>query len=163
MKHINLKTILLLMITIPSVTIKAQEVINSSGGNASSIRGSVSFSVGQIVYSAIAGTKGSVTQGVQQSFIILDLPSNNISKAINLECSVFPNPTTDFLKLKVDENQLLKDIKFQLCHASGKVVLSQQITEMETDIQMNSLSTGLYFLRITMANNYVAVFKIIKK
>ena len=60
--------IILLGITISGIY--AQEAIPTSGGDASSNKGSVSYSVGQIVYSSNTATNGTVTQGVQQAYEI---------------------------------------------------------------------------------------------
>ena len=63
MKHKKLLfcTVLLLL----SIgALQAQEAVLSAGGNATGNGGSVSYSIGQVAYTA-SGTNGTVTQGVQ--------------------------------------------------------------------------------------------------
>lgn len=82
-------------------TALAQETVPASGGNITGSGGSVSYSVGQIVYTTHTGTSGSVTQGVQHPFEISVVSGIEETEDINLTCSAYPNPTTDFLQLKV--------------------------------------------------------------
>ena len=44
--------------------VQGQQTIPATGGNASGSGGSVSYSVGQILYSTFSGTNGTVVQGV---------------------------------------------------------------------------------------------------
>jgi hypothetical protein len=43
-----------------------QNTIPAAGGNAKGSGGSASFTVGQIFYTKLSGTNGSVVQGIQQ-------------------------------------------------------------------------------------------------
>jgi hypothetical protein len=47
-----------------------QNTISSAGGNAKGSGGSASFTVGQIFYTKLSGTNGSVVQGIQQPYEI---------------------------------------------------------------------------------------------
>ena len=51
-------------------TATAQESINATGGDASGSAGSASYSVGQVAYQTLAGTNGSIAEGVQQAYKI---------------------------------------------------------------------------------------------
>ncbi len=84
-------------------TIQAQNTIPASGGNASGGGGTVSYSVGQIVYTTNTSvSSGSVAQGVQQPFEISVITAIEQAEDITLVCSVYPNPASDFLTLKVE-------------------------------------------------------------
>jgi hypothetical protein len=62
------KTILLLLILFFGlVKTQGQQSVNSAGGNASGSGGSMSYSVGQVIYTTNSGINGLVAQGVQQS------------------------------------------------------------------------------------------------
>ena len=65
-KKVKLSAVLLLGLT----SLQAQTAIIASGGNASGSGGSMSFSVGQIVYNTNSGTNASVAEGVQQPYEI---------------------------------------------------------------------------------------------
>ena len=79
----------------------SHQVLSATGGDATGSGGSVAFSVGQIVYTTSTGTTGSVAQGVEQAY---EISSVGIKEtALNISLSVFPNPTSDFLTLKVQD------------------------------------------------------------
>jgi len=151
----------LLTFTFSLSTVFAQETIPATGGNASGSGGAVSYSVGQVVYTTNTGTNGSVAQGVQQPFEILVVTGIDEAKGINLVVSVYPNPTTDFLQLKV-ESEKLKDLSFQLYNMQGKLLQNKKIEGNETSIVMSNLVPATYFVKVTEGNKAIKTFKIIK-
>ena len=62
----------------------AQQGIPSSGGNAASAGGSVSFSIGQVFFHAQNAANGSIVQGVQQPYEISVVTENKDAKDISL-------------------------------------------------------------------------------
>ena len=150
----------LLTFTFSLSTLMAQETIPATGGNASGSGGTVSYSVGQVVYTTNTGTNGSVAQGVQQPFEI-SVVTGIEQTAINLVISAYPNPTTDFLQLKV-ESEKLKDLSFQLYNMQGKLLQNKKIEGNETSIVMSSLVPATYFVKVVQGNKEVKTFKIIK-
>ena len=140
---------------------QAQESTNASGGNATGSGGTVAYSVGQVVYTTNTGTNGSVAQGVQQPFVISVVTAIEEAKGINLSVSAYPNPTTDYLQLKV-ESEKLKDLSFQLYDISGKLLQSKKITGNQTSIAMGNLVPANYFVKVIQGNKEVKTFKIIK-
>ena len=63
----KLTTLLLGLATVFG-TAQAQQSVNTTGGNASGSGGSVSYSVGQVVYTYHSSSSGQMNQGVQQVF-----------------------------------------------------------------------------------------------
>jgi hypothetical protein len=123
----------------------AQESVNTTGGNASGSGGSVSYSVGQIVYTTNTGDNGSVAQGVQQPFEISNVTGLEEANNISLIVSVYPNPTTDFLILEIEG-----DVKTQyfvaLYDMQGRLLQNKKITSNQTSIAMGELLTcNLFF------------------
>jgi hypothetical protein len=139
----------------------AQQALSASGGNATGSGGSVSYTFGQMVYTTQTGSGGSVTQGVQVPYEITIVTSVETSKDFNLSYSVYPNPTTDNLTLKID---IANGIKYNatLFDVKGKQMLSFQIEGNETSISMQEYAPAIYFLKITNNNKEVKTFKIIK-
>jgi len=72
-KHIRFGCLCILMAFIVQA-VKAQAVIGPGGGEATGAGGTVSFSVGQVVYSFNQGIGGRENQGVQQPFEFVSLP-----------------------------------------------------------------------------------------
>ena len=142
--------------------VTAQTSTNAAGGNASGSGGSVSYSVGQVVYTTNTGTNGSVSEGVQQPFEISVVTGIEEAKDIFLNVSAYPNPTTDYLELKV-ENLQLSELSYKLYDISGKVYQNKEIGNSITKIEMQNLPQGIYFIKvIDTKNKEFKTFKIIK-
>ena len=141
--------------------VQAQESLVSAGGDASGGGGSVSYSVGQVFYLCNAGTNASIIQGVQQPYKISAVTEISETDNISLALSVFPNPTTDYLTLKV-VNHEISSLKYQLCDMNGKLLDSKELTNPETNIAMGKFQSSAYFLKVIQNNKEIKTFKIIK-
>lgn len=141
--------------------IYAQSTIPATGGNATGSGGSVSYTVGQITYQTISGTNGIVTQGVQQPYEISVVTSLEDVKDLSLTCSVYPNPTSNFLILKVGDNGNA-NFSYWLYGVNGNLIETKKILANETQISMGNQVTGTYFLKITSGKKEIITFKIIK-
>jgi len=165
----GLKLSAVLLLGLGLTGLQAQEVIPSSGGNASGSGGTVSYSVGQVFYSINTGTSGSVAQGVQQPYEISGISSIDEAKGITLILLPYPNPTTDYLTLEVDASTLLniRSLSYQLYDINGKLLMNKNIESTETSIPTSYLIPGTYFLRILSnqglsSQKEIKTFKVIK-
>ena len=153
---------LLILSFLFSFSMKAQtshQVLSASGGDATGSGGSVAYSVGQIVYTTSTGTTGSVAQGVEQAYEIYSVGIKETT--LNISLSVFPNPTSDFLTLKVQDYNN-ETLSFDLLDEQGKLVLNEQITTQDTQVAMSTLARGTYFINVVQAIKKIQTFKIIK-
>ncbi|MHA8109439.1 T9SS type A sorting domain-containing protein [Aquirufa sp. A-Brett2-W8] len=164
--HINIiniqktKIVVLFLFVFGLITAKAQEAVIAAGGNASGSTGTVAYSVGQIVYTTNIGTNGLVVQGVQQPYIISVVLGVELH-TIQLDFTVYPNPTNNFLTLNVG-NAELSTLNFQLYDLRGILIESRKILRNTETISMENLPSALYFLRVTNNNQDLKTFKIIK-
>jgi Secretion system C-terminal sorting domain len=138
----------------------AQKGVVASGGNATGTGGKVSYSIGQVAYITATGTGGKLTQGLQQPFEIVTLGNDDFPE-ITLSMAVYPNPTSSFVNLQVD-NFNFENLQFYLSDVTGKQLQSRKITEGETQIQMENLPQAVYFLNVLENNKTIKTFKIIK-
>jgi len=161
MQHKKVKLIYVFLFGIGIFAIQAQETTLTSGSNVSGSGGSVSYSVGQVVYTTNTGTSGSVAQGVQQPFEISVVTGIEENKDITLQCNAYPNPTSDFLILKM-ENYILESCNYQLYDVNGKLLENKRIEGNETSIDMLNLVPATYFLKVIQNEKEVKTFKIIK-
>ncbi|MFC2113753.1 T9SS type A sorting domain-containing protein [Bacteroidota bacterium] len=140
--------------------LQAQEATTASGADALGTGGSSSYSVGQLNYITATGTNGSIIQGVQQPYEISTTSGIELIE-INLDFSVYPNPTNDFLILKtgIYENE---NLSYQLYSMEGKLLDNHQVTGNETTIEMHGLSKSTYFLNVIDKQKIIKSFKIIK-
>ena len=154
--------LILLLTSFPFISGYSQESILASGGTAIGTGGTSSYSVGEIFIGTQTGTNGSVAQGTQQPFEISTLGNDEFPQ-INLEMSVYPNPTIDKLNLLIG-NKEWSNLTYQLFDISGKILSeNQKITASETPVSMQSFSQGIYFLIVKDNTKTVKTFKIIKK
>jgi hypothetical protein len=157
MKHE--KTIMSVMFLLLGLgRLNAQETPAAAGGEATGVGGTVSYSVGQVLYNTATGTNGSVGQGVQQPLEISTTVGIK-ETSINLELSVYPNPTTNYLTLKVEKTE---GLTFQLHDLQGKVIENKAVSSTSTNISLEGQPTATYFLNVVKNNQLVKTFKVIK-
>ena len=154
-----------LMLAGPALTyIQGQQAhasVNATGGNANSANGSVSYSVGQVFYTTAFSTNGSISEGVQQPFEISVLSGLEDVSGIDLFYSVYPNPTSGKLTLKIEKIEP-NQFAYQLFDINGKLLINDRLKESETHIEMSKFVLSTYFLRITKNNKEIKSLKIIK-
>ncbi|KOY52218.1 T9SS type A sorting domain-containing protein [Polaribacter dokdonensis] len=154
------KKILLLFILSISISVFSQSTNSSAGGKATG-NGSVTYTVGQNIYTTNIGTNGSVSQGVQQSLEIFVL-SNKDFKELNLNAFTYPNPTKDKITLELS-NLEQTNLSFTMFDIKGRTLLKGVIKEKNTSIIMKDYSAGVYLLKVHQQNKELKTFKIIKK
>jgi len=160
LKHLKVKLSTFFFLCLGLTILHAQEVIPVTGGNATGSGGSISYTVGQIVYLSNTGSNGSVAQGVQHPFDISVVGLNETEK-ISSQYSVYPNPTNNFLTLKI-ENFEAANLFYQLYDISGRLLDSKKLSDNETKIEVEYLTPSIYFLQIFNGNKEIQTFKIIK-
>ncbi len=133
-------------------SLQAQQAVVSSGGDATGSGGSVSYSIGQVA--------DTTSQGVQQPYEFATVGVQDHT-AISLYCSVYPNPVSTYVILKIDLPDLL-NLRYELYDMSGRLLLSNTVTNTQTTIPMENLSAAVYMLKVTDKNNILETFKIIK-
>jgi hypothetical protein len=137
-----------------------QDAIPASGGEATGSGGTSSYSVGQLVYTTTTGS-GTVSQGVQQSIELFTL-SNPELNTVNLTAVTYPNPTSDYIILKISDNAL-DNLSYKLIDINGRAISNGTISGTDTRIAMQSLALGMYILKVNQNNQELKTFKIIKK
>jgi hypothetical protein len=137
--------------------LQAQKTVTTAGNEATGIGGTASYTVGQ-VYTAGKGTNGSVEQGVQKPFEISTTLGVN-ETTINLELSVYPNPTADLLTLKIEK---IENLHYQLTDMQGKLIESKTVRSNFSNISLENQPTATYLLKVTKNNHLIKTFKIIK-
>lgn len=159
MRHKRLTLSAVLLLGLGLTGLQAQESIIAAGGNATGSDGSVSYTVGQIVYQTFTDISGSVVQGVQQSYEIsvgIEGP-----KGINLSIRAYPNPSIGYLTLSIDDFDV-SNLSYQMYDMQGKLLQSEKITGNRTSIIMNNLVPSTYFVKVIQNNKEIKTFKVIK-
>lgn len=140
---------------------QSQNTVLSSGTSSESVGGSVSYSIGQLVFTTNTGTNGSVAQGVQQPIeISVELGLPEVS-SINLT-RVYPNPTSNYIHLKIEKYELV-DFSFSLIDINGRVLSNGVILDNITLVSLEKFPSATYYLNVIKGNKNIKTFKIIKK
>ncbi|MBN2347351.1 MAG: T9SS type A sorting domain-containing protein [Bacteroidales bacterium] len=161
MQQNKVKLITLFLPFIALLGLYAQETITASGVNAAGSGGTSSYTIGQVAYTATIGTEGSAAQGVQQPYEISVVNGFIGAKGIILNCSVYPNPTADYITFIIN-GDLPKQYTISLYDNSGRLLESKKVTGNETRIYLNNLVASIYFLKVNENNIELKTFKIIK-
>jgi hypothetical protein len=144
MKHKKTKLSAILFLGLGLTLVEAQNAIPATGGNASGTGGTASQTIGQVVYITISGTNGTVTQGVQQPYEISVVDGIKEALGIVLEISVYPNPTADYISLKI-ENYEVEGLRYQVYDINGSLLQDNKVEGIETSIIMSNYVNGTYF------------------
>jgi hypothetical protein len=158
---LNFKTCLALLLLMYSANVMhAQEALITSGTNISGGGASVSYTIGQLISENIESASGSAIHGIQFSYASSTL--NIIDLETNLDISTYPNPTSAFLNLKIDNNSTNK-LTYSLFNILGESIINGKITDNTTTINVDHLPNAAYLLIVTNnTTKSIKTFKIIK-
>ncbi|WP_281337153.1 T9SS type A sorting domain-containing protein [Flavobacterium eburneipallidum] len=136
--------------------------INASGTDASGSSGTVAYSIGQVFYTYIGFSVYNVAQGIQHEVANNSLAKPEVSIEPKTELFIFPNPTTDFVNIKMEgyENE---SKSYQLYDFQGRLLKQDVINQNETQISLYNLSSSVYILQVYLNNKILKTFKILKK
>jgi len=155
----NILLIILFTISIISVgqTVE-REVISSNGNFYSNSAGQLSTTLGEIIISTVSSSTNTLTQGFHQTQITV---TNIKDHQTDFEMNVYPNPTSNFITIKVKE--LKEKTSFSIYTVEGKMILSNSLTLLETKLNVVTFAKGNYFLKITQDKKIIKTYKIIKQ
>ena len=138
--------------------LEAQNTFVISGGDASGVEGTTSYSVGQITNSSYNDANISVAEGVQQPTLIITGMNDN--SEIQLSSNVYPNPISSEMHLVI-ENDSYQNLSFILYDLSGKILMNQKISKKETSINIATLISATYLIKTfdnkTVLKNYTII------
>lgn len=138
----------------------AQEIISTGGDFFINPIGSMSITIGEPVIESFSGTAKLITQGFQQSKLIISTIDEDFQS--DLVIYAYPNPVTKFVKINV-LNSYNKKLRYKLFNNDGKLLSYNKIEYDETNIPFNDLPPASYILKVYSGHKKVKVFKIIKQ
>jgi hypothetical protein len=127
------------------------EILGSAGTEASSSGASISYTVGELVVETGVSSSSVLTQGYQQGFLtptaIDEVPSE-------LELSLYPNPTSEFLIIEsVDLNKFDQITMYDI---NGKLLWSENgnsHVENRLRVDFTPYAAGNYILKMVDSQN----------
>ncbi|MBL1221739.1 T9SS type A sorting domain-containing protein [Chryseobacterium sp. L7] len=160
MKRTSIHCFFLILFTFSVSLLNAQSAVLATGTNALGGNGSVSYSVGQTAYQ-YKGPNSQVLEGVQQAYEITTLSTNETVTAQE-GILLYPNPTRDYLYIDFTSAPY-KGSEYQLFDAQGKMIKKDVISQSKSELDLSSLPSAVYIIRLNQNGENLKTFKVIKK
>ena len=93
-----------------------------------------------------------------------DIDTVSTVNSHEFKATVFPNPTSDKLitNISVPDGELIEGFSVRLFDSQGRLIFANTVYSSRLEIDISTLASGTYFLRIN-AENQVSDIKIIKE
>jgi hypothetical protein len=142
----------------------APQSVNSAGTKMTQANGSLSFTVGELVVLSQTDSDGNTLGGGFTAGATLTTLSIQETDAAVLDVSVFPNPTSDLVNIRINHSSI-EQVVVSITDLQGKEVYNGKYAGISNVIGINTASyaTGTYFLFLKNLNNQVlGTYQIIK-
>jgi hypothetical protein len=163
-KPLTLLGIVLLMGTLSYAQSIAPQSVNSSGTKMSQTNGSLSFTVGELVVLSQTDSQGNTLGGGFTAGATLTTVSIQETDAAVLDLSVFPNPTSDLVNIRINHSSI-EQVVVSITDLQGNEVYNGKYAGVSNTIGINTsaYASGTYVLSLKNNNNQVlGTYKIIK-
>ena len=135
-----------------------QQVYASSGSYFSNGTYSLSSTIGEPITSTFNSTNYYLTQGFQQPNYIITAVED-FDKNSNI--IVYPNPADDYINIDLGTTNLDK-YRFELYDVTGRLMMTGNITDKITKLDMGSYASDIYFIRLSFDSKIIKNFKVQK-
>lgn len=99
----------------------------------------------------------------QTIHVIFDVSTRINGQPLEQQIKVFPNPTQSFVKVQLPvSDKLSEQYELMLFGFSGNLIATYKPSTSLFQIDLNSLSAGLYFIKVVHQHKAVEVFKVQK-
>ena len=138
-----------------------RSVISPSGNNYESSFGTISWTLGEMATETYTQDNLVLTQGFHQSY--LNVSSLEDNRMILSKVSVYPNPTSQFIRVEIEKPNGAYSIS--ITNDAGQMMLNARLEENETtkQLDLSGFADGLYIITITtLKSKEMDSYKIIK-
>lgn len=123
------------------------KILSTAGDSFQGTSIQLDWTLGELAITNIANNSYQITQGFHQPYYIIT-SIDKLSEDFG-EIKVYPNPTTNWIKLDASFEQIC-NVRLTICDIHGKTIWtkesrSQRITDK---ISLSSVPSGIYFLYI---------------
>jgi hypothetical protein len=134
---------------------QAQITFNANGADIYSSNGSISLSIGELFY-LNKGENYNQAEGIQNGLV-----SYNTTSKTNLTISIYPNPTNDFINIKVKDLNI-KNLSYCIYNNAGNELSKGYLFNNESIISFMRFPPAIYLLKIYSAQNTILTYQILK-
>ncbi len=133
------------------------ELVSSAGESFNNTSYQLDWSIGEGTTATHSAGDYVITQGLHQgSYVITSVED----LALDINISVYPNPTTDLINLTSFQN--LTGLAVIVTNINGKILQQTEVTNEVEQLNFSNYENGIYFLTIKQKNQLIKSFKIIK-
>lgn len=162
-KKLYMNKLLILFLLTFSVIVKGQSidtyVISSTGDALMNENGSLYFTVGEPFNTEISNGEIMVSQGFLQ--ITIKEGSTSSSELLDESFKIYPNPTNGHVSIeKLGSNG--GTYHFDLINSKGQKVSSLKTNSNFTNLDLSTLTSGLYFIQVHSEKEWLGTYQIIK-
>jgi hypothetical protein len=163
-KSIILLGVYLLLVNINYAQSIAPQSVNSGGTKMTQANVSLSFTLGELVVLSQTDSNGNTLGGGFTAGATLTTASIQETDASMLDVSVFPNPTSDLVNIRINHSNIVQ-VVVSITDLQGKEMYIGKYAGISNVIGINTASyaTGTYVMSLKNLNNQVfGTYKIIK-
>jgi len=153
-----MKIELFFILILASGQLAAQSALVTSGGDAVSTSGSVSFSIGQISNAQAIASTGSLSEGVQQPFEFFEVTVNEVLRDIGI--SLFPNPALTEVLIELPIMQ--EGIKARFYSSNGSLIEEVNIFSKSTSVNVRNWAASTYYMQLSDSSGNTSTYKLVK-
>jgi len=148
---------LLIIFGLCSAALHAQQQVIATSGNAvQSTSGSISWTIGEPVVATLTKSNKVLNQGFQQSSLNLKAANPDLE----LEINIWPNPTSNWVTLSVENPE---QMLYQLFDLNGKLLQSNTLSDKSTDIDFSGFTSGTYQVKLVQGKKELKTITVIKQ
>ncbi len=134
------------------------ELVSSSGDSFNNTSYQLDWSIGECITATHSGGDYVITQGLHQgNYVVTSVEDLRL----DISMSVYPNPTTDFISLKVESSKV-EDLQYTITDFSGRVLQTEDLAGDIEQLNFTNYAIGTYFISVMGNNQLIKSFKIIK-
>ena len=135
------------------------ELLSSAGDSFNNTSYQLDWSIGELTTETYTGSQNTLTQGFHQgTYIITNIYENPL---LEFTIIAFPNPTSDFISLKVESTKV-ESMQYTITDLSSRVLQIGKVLYETKQINFSNYAVGTYLISITQNNQLLKSFQIIK-
>ena len=134
------------------------ELVSSSGDSFNNTSYQLDWSIGECITGTHSAGDYVITQGLHQGNYVVTSVEDLRS---DISMSVYPNPTSDFISLKVESSKV-EGLQYTISDFSGRVLQTENFAGYLEQLNFSNYANGIYFLTVNQESKLIKSFKIIK-
>ena len=113
----------------------------------------VDIAQAQLTYSYSAtGNRQNVHIGFAKIAATPDEQEEYTETLDNIQFKIFPNPTKGLLKINIDTDVKIEDLKIEMFDVNGKKIIDKSVLSKEIELDITDALAGTYFMKIFVNN-----------